>query len=497
MKNFDLEAIRSWYGKTELSHYDPLAVISLVVSLFVVILVIRILFRLSSTRSVGSVERMGAGVQEIKLRFDDFVGRFSTKQTQLEEEIKQLRFELSRLMRDQGVTESRREEPRESEKKKSDETLPDKTFTVGETKKALEESLSLTAIPKQSTDLDANELLSSPLLPLQAGLSATRRGFLGQLKALFSRENKLEERFFDELEEILITSDLGVKTTQKLLSQLRQETLHGLPSALGEEQVISNLKRTIVEILKTTPPGEISKENHRTPYVILVVGVNGVGKTTTVGKLAAKFRTQGKKVLVAACDTFRAAASEQLEAWAAQAGAEIEFGGENEKPSTVCYRAIHRAQDENFDVLLIDTAGRLHTRVNLMNELKSVLHIIGREQPGSPEETILVVDASTGQNALQQAKEFHQAVALSGVIITKLDGTQKGGVVIAIKEELGIPIKYIGIGEGVEDLRSFSAEEFSEALFSEGNEEFQGSSKISQHGKIRRLRREELKSALL
>ena len=199
--------------------------------------------------------------------------------------------------------------------------------------------------------------------------------------------------------------------------------------------------------------------------------MNGVGKTTTIGKLASRFTSQGARVLLAACDTFRAAAAEQIEVWAERSGVEVEKGADGAKPSTVAFAALQRAKSESFDVLLIDTAGRLHTRVNLMNELIAVVKLIERELPGAPHESLLVLDATTGQNALQQAKEFHDKVNLTGIIITKLDGTPKGGIVVAIRDELGIPIRYIGVGESIGDLRPFDAAEFVDALLAEADSE--------------------------
>ncbi|HQH27560.1 MAG TPA: signal recognition particle-docking protein FtsY, partial [Oligoflexia bacterium] len=203
------------------------------------------------------------------------------------------------------------------------------------------------------------------------------------------------------------------------------------------------------------------------PKVVLVAGVNGVGKTTTIGKLAHQFRSRGARVLLAACDTFRAAADEQLDIWAKRAGVEVVSGASGTKPATVAFQAVHRAVEESYDVLLVDTAGRLHTRVNLMNELVHVVQILGRELPGAPHETILVLDGSTGQNALQQARTFHERIKLTGIIVTKLDGTAKGGVIVPIKEELSVPIRYIGVGESITALRPFSAQDFTAALFAE------------------------------
>jgi fused signal recognition particle receptor len=307
------------------------------------------------------------------------------------------------------------------------------------------------------------------------GLSKTRRAFGEKLQELFSgRGNKAE--LFERLEELLITSDLGVKTTALLLSRLRSSEV--------DFQDASELKRTlhreIRQILESEQAPEIvPMKKGENPLVIAVVGVNGVGKTTTIGKLAWQFGAQGAKVLIAAGDTFRAAAEQQLRIWAERAGAEIVTGADNAKPSTVVFEALQRASRERFDVVLIDTAGRLHTRVNLMNELQKIIQLIGREIPGAPHETILVVDASTGQNALQQAVDFNACAPLSGIVITKLDGTPKGGIVVAIKNEIDVPIRYVGIGEQATDLKLFSAEEFTDALFAVDQQDSESANVLS------------------
>jgi fused signal recognition particle receptor len=304
--------------------------------------------------------------------------------------------------------------------------------------------------------------IEEPSTILQS-LAKTRNSFLGKLSALFLGKETEQAKIYEQLEELLITSDLGVKTTQKLIEEVKLE--QNGSSNLSEASLKKSLKDSIEKILLSeTDPEIIPEKKDGKPLILMVVGVNGAGKTTTIGKLSWQFRAQGKKVLVAACDTFRAAAVEQLTVWAERSGVEVVSGAENSKPSTIAYQAVHKAQDEGFDVLIIDTAGRLHTRVNLMNELENVVKLIEREQPGAPHETVLVVDGSTGQNALQQAREFNEKAKLSGIIITKLDGTSKGGVVVAIKNELGVPIRYIGTGEAVADLKLFSAEEFAEGL---------------------------------
>ena len=331
---------------------------------------------------------------------------------------------------------------------------------------------------------------------LTIGLKKTRVGFFGKLRGLLGggRKAALDE-VLPGLEELLLSSDLGVKTADKLVQTVRQKFDGAAAQSVTEEAVTAVLKSEIERILESPVDPDIEWRNRvGGPLVIVVVGVNGVGKTTTIGKLAAKFKVTGAKVLLGACDTFRAAAVEQLKSWADRTGCEIVSGDENTKPSTVAYQAVARARQDNFDVLIIDTAGRLHTRSNLMNELEGVVKIISREYPGSPHETILVLDASTGQNALTQAREFNQRAELTGVVVTKLDGTPKGGIIVAIKEELGVPIRYIGIGEGIGDLRPFSASEFAEALFesgaSENDEEAPAEQVVSARAAVRRRRRE-------
>lgn len=299
-----------------------------------------------------------------------------------------------------------------------------------------------------------------------AGLEKTRENFFSRLRNLFGSRTQIGAETYGALEELLITSDLGVRTSQRLLQNLREEV--AATGEVDEGQLRDILKQAIAQILADERNPEIipAKVDGK-PLVVLFVGVNGVGKTTTIGKLAARFKKQGAKVLIAACDTFRAAAVEQLAAWARRAGVELVSGAIDAKPSTVAFQAVHKAQAENYDVLLIDTAGRLHTRVNLMNELASVVQILNREMPGCPQEIILILDASTGQNALQQARTFNERSQLTGLVVTKLDGTPRGGIVVAIKEELNVPIRYIGVGEAIEDLKLFSVDEFVGGLFGE------------------------------
>ena len=290
---------------------------------------------------------------------------------------------------------------------------------------------------------------------IKAGLEKTRRQ-MGGVFAEFTGEN---EEFFDELEEALIVADSGADTAYKAVSSLRDMVRER--SLLGREEVKAGLVEVLSGILSV---GSFELKLDTKPSVILMVGVNGVGKTTTIGKLAAKFTAQGKKVLLAAGDTFRAAAAEQLTVWAERSGADIVKHGEGSDPGAVVFDALSAAKARGTDIVIIDTAGRLHNKQNLMNELNKISRVIDRELPGCARETLLVLDATTGQNGLIQAKQFKEAAGITGIVLTKLDGTAKGGIAIAIAKELGVPVKYAGVGEGVDDLKPFDAMEFAEAL---------------------------------
>ncbi len=300
---------------------------------------------------------------------------------------------------------------------------------------------------------------------LRSGLSKTHTGIFGRLGGMLSKK-EIDEGTWDDFEETLIMSDLGVTTTMKLRERL--ETKLAKKSLEDEETIEQALKEEILEILKGaqgTPIKAVSQ-----PFVIMVAGVNGVGKTTTIGKLAHKLKQEDNNVMVAAGDTFRAAAMEQLEVWSKRVGTEFLRGESGRDPSSVAFDAVKAAISKKIGILIIDTAGRLHTKDNLMEELKKMKRVVGRELEGAPHETLLVLDATTGQNAIQQAKMFNEALDITGIVLTKLDGTAKGGVIIAIADELNIPVKYIGIGESLSDLREFNAEEFVEALFYSGDE---------------------------
>jgi len=295
------------------------------------------------------------------------------------------------------------------------------------------------------------------------GLAKTRDAFVGQVTDLFSRRKKIDEAFFEELEEILIGADVGVNTVMELIEDLRDEVKKRRIEQPSELQPI--LSEKLVGLLTETGESSQLKMNPNGITVILFVGVNGVGKTTTIGKLAHRFKQEGKKVLLAAGDTFRAGAIEQLQVWGERVGVEVISQQAGSDPAAVMYDAVQAAKQRGVDVLLCDTAGRLQNKANLMEELSKIYRVIQREIPSAPHETLLVLDAATGQNALQQAKLFGEKSGVSGLVLTKLDGTAKGGIVIAIRREMSLPVKFVGLGEKMDDLEQFDAEQFVHALF--------------------------------
>ena len=297
---------------------------------------------------------------------------------------------------------------------------------------------------------------------LRERLSKTRTGFTGRLDRLFFGNKEINEELLEELEEILFTSDLGVATTQELIALVQEGVAR---KELDNPEKLKGALKEHIQGFLGVPPIEHSKPGPGEPLVIMVIGVNGVGKTTTIGKAAHHFIKEGKKVMLVAADTFRAAAVEQLEIWAERVGGEILKQKEGADPSAVAFDALAAALSRSFDVVIIDTAGRLHTKTNLMDELKKIHRVSGKKMPGAPHEVWLVLDATTGQNAISQAEMFHDTLGVTDIILTKLDGTAKGGIVVGIAHQLKLPIKYIGIGEGMDDLRLFNAEEFIEAIF--------------------------------
>lgn len=301
---------------------------------------------------------------------------------------------------------------------------------------------------------------------LVEGLTKTRDNIVSGIDSVFHGFSKIDDEFYEELEEILIMGDLGVKATESILDDLREKVKvnHVKEPAECKQLLIDSIKQQM-------QVGETAYRFEEETSVVLVIGVNGVGKTTTVGKLAGKLKEQGKKVVIAGADTFRAAAGDQLKEWADRSGVDMIGGTEGADPGSVVYDATAAAKARNADVLLVDTAGRLHNKKNLMNELGKINKILEKEYPQAYRETLVVLDATTGQNALVQAKEFSDVAKISGIVLTKMDGTAKGGIAVAIQAELGVPVKYIGVGETIDDLQKFDPDEFVNALFDVKNKE--------------------------
>ena len=304
---------------------------------------------------------------------------------------------------------------------------------------------------------------------LDKGLEKTKQRFFGKLARAIVGKSKVDAEVLDDLEEVLITSDVGVETTLKIIEKIEERVSRD--KFMGVEELNTILKEEIAQLFEENGQSEngsfdVEKKDGN-PYVIMVVGVNGVGKTTTIGKLAHQFKVAGKQVLLGASDTFRAAAVDQLMIWSERVGVPIVQQGMGADPASVAFDTLQSAKAQNADIVLIDTAGRLHNKVNLMNELSKVKRVMDKVIPGAPHEVLLVLDGSTGQNAFEQAKQFAAATEITSLAITKLDGTAKGGVVIGISDQMKIPVKYIGVGEGMEDLQLFNSQTFVDALFSE------------------------------
>ena len=294
---------------------------------------------------------------------------------------------------------------------------------------------------------------------LKAGLAKTKDGLLGQIKNVVKSFTRVDEDMLEELEELLICADIGVNSTEQIIEELRDRIKENRLSE--QEDVMAALREIIEGMIGQGEPLKLDTK----PSVILVIGVNGAGKTTSIGKISNILRSQGKKVVVAAADTFRAAAIEQLGVWCSRSGVDMVKQSEGSDPAAVVYDAINYSKSKGADVLIVDTAGRLHNKKNLMDELSKINRVIDRELPGADRENLLVLDATTGQNAVLQAKEFKNSAALTGLILNKLDGTAKGGIIISIKQELGVPVKFIGVGEKIDDMQVFDADEFTKALF--------------------------------
>ena len=294
---------------------------------------------------------------------------------------------------------------------------------------------------------------------IKDGLKKTRDSIVGQIDSMLKSFTKIDEELFEELEELLVMGDVGLTTAQRICEELRKRVKQ---EGIKDPNAIHGLMHDIItQMLKGGEELHISTK----PSIILVIGVNGVGKTTTIGKIAARLTQEGKKVILGAADTFRAAAIDQLEIWAQRSGADIVKQNEGSDPAAVVYDAISAAKARNADVVICDTAGRLHNKKNLMDELAKIGRIIDRELPDADKEVLLVLDATTGQNAVNQAREFKNAAGITGIVLTKLDGTARGGVVLAIREDLDVPVKFIGVGEQIDDLQPFDAEDFANALF--------------------------------
>ncbi len=303
---------------------------------------------------------------------------------------------------------------------------------------------------------------------LRAGLAKTRDSLIAKVSQLTSGKSKIDDGMLEHLEEILLSSDVGTVTTSMVLENMKRRVKE--EKFESSDQLLALLRDEITKVLQINgneEPDTVASVLESKPWVVMVVGVNGVGKTTTIGKLAYQYRIAGSKVLIGAADTFRAAANEQLEVWAHRANVEIIQQQRGADPASVAFDTLNSALAKEADVVIIDTAGRLHTKTNLMEELKKIKRVIEKRLPGAPHEILLVLDATTGQNGLHQARQFHESVGLTGLVITKLDGTAKGGIVLAVGNELDIPVKYIGVGESIEDLQPFRRREFVEAMFGE------------------------------
>ena len=354
---------------------------------------------------------------------------------------------------EEEAKESFEAEPMEDTSEESSETEP--------TEDTSEQNSETESSENESEENSETEKKQGFFSRLVAGLTKTRDSFVSGIDSIFSGFSSIDDDFYEEIEEILIMGDIGVRATQEILENLQQKVKEN--HIKQPEECKELLIQSIKEQMEV---GETAYRFEHEKSVVLVVGVNGVGKTTSVGKLAGKLKEQGRKVVLAAADTFRAAAGAQLEEWAHRAGVDMIGGQEGADPAAVVYDAVAAAKARKADVLLCDTAGRLHNKKNLMEELKKINRIIDKEYPDAFRETLVVLDGTTGQNALAQAKQFMEVADITGIILTKMDGTAKGGIAVAIQSELGIPVKYIGVGETIDDLQKFDSEQFVDALFS-------------------------------
>ena len=382
---------------------------------------------------------------------EDVVTEVIENVSQLEQEVND---DVQKSMDGEAVEDTICEDSSES---LTDELLDEPSEELEKSEEAFEETEA--AEPDEKKTSETEEPKKGFFARLKEGLEKTKKNIFGGIDAVLGGFTKIDDDLFDELEESLIMADLGVDTTLKIIENLKKRVKR--EHAEDPSLIKGMLEDEITDILN-----EGAEEfNIVPPTVILVIGVNGVGKTTTIGKLAANYKAEGRTVLLAAADTFRAAAIDQLKIWGERTGTDVICHEENSDPAAVVFDAVNAAKNRKTDVLICDTAGRLHNKKNLMEELKKIARVIGREYPEANTEVLLVLDATTGQNALQQAKLFNEVADITGLVLTKLDGTAKGGIVIAIKNELSIPVRYIGVGESAEDLQAFNAEEFSKALF--------------------------------
>lgn len=343
------------------------------------------------------------------------------------------------------------------------EEITENAEEVEETTEEIEEVIEETVEEEKEEVVEEKPTKKGFFAKLFAGLDKTRKNILGGVDAVLGAFTKIDEELFEELEEVLIMADIGVETTMNIIDNLRKRVKK--EKTTDPQEIKGMLVDEITELLNEGADDDYDLPK---PTVMLVIGVNGVGKTTTIGKLSHNYKEQGDKVLLAAADTFRAAAIDQLKIWGERAGIDVIRHEENSDPAAVVFDAVNAAKNRGTDILICDTAGRLHNKKNLMEELKKISKVIDREYPQANKEVYLVLDATTGQNAMQQAKLFKEVADITGIILTKLDGTAKGGIVIAIKSELNIPVRYIGVGEGINDLQKFNARDFASALF--GNE---------------------------
>lgn len=357
--------------------------------------------------------------------------------------------------------ESIEEEAKESFEAEPMEDTSEESTEAETTEDTSEQNSETESSENESEENSETEKKQGFFSRLVAGLTKTRDSFVSGIDSIFNGFSSIDDDFYEEIEEILIMGDIGVRATQEILENLQQKIKEN--HIKQPEECKELLIQSIKEQMEV---GETAYRFEHEKSVVLVVGVNGVGKTTSVGKLAGKLKAQGRKVVLAAADTFRAAAGAQLEEWAHRAGVDMIGGQEGADPAAVVYDAVAAAKARKADVLLCDTAGRLHNKKNLMEELKKINRIIDKEYPDAFRETLVVLDGTTGQNALAQAKQFMEVADITGIILTKMDGTAKGGIAVAIQSELGIPVKYIGVGETIDDLQKFDSEQFVDALFS-------------------------------